>query len=613
MARRPRPPWPGPMMPKGTKALWRKLANRDTSRLCVDNNRSAAWWRLRNIVCSGAIARRHRPEQAHKNAWPRAVALLLAAALVLVRTAAAQSVVSDGFDSAEPTWRVSQAQGNYRLDSRQRVAQGAHSGAACELVVLSLAPGSQIELALDITPARIIAELMPSVWLRSDRSRPRLSARVVFPHSSDPRTHQPVTRLIAGPSYADVGQWRQLRLSNVPALVAQVARPLRAELGSQFDAHEAYIDRLVLTLSGTGGTTRLWIDDLELPGLVTAESVAAALASRAESSPHRIELSGPVLLIDGLPLLPRMIEHQGEPLSFLKSLGFNTVKLAAPPSGELLDEARRAGIWLFCPPPRRAPAEDDDQNNAPLEFGDRYAPVLAWDLGQGHTASELEAMRDWAAETRRADSSVNRPLVCDPLDDLKGYSRAVDILMLHRHVVGTSFELADFETWLRERPALARLGTPIWTTIETQFSRELIEQMSLFSNGQAPEPMVEYEQLRLLTQSAVAAGVRGLLFTSRSPLDATDAPTRTRAAILRLINLELDLVQEWAAAGTRSDTVQAAADSSETGITGAVLPSKHTRLLLPYWTGSGAQYVAGQLAGNDVVFVVPGAPEANSA
>lgn len=545
------------------------------------------------------------------------VAAGLMGALALTRPVAAQSVVGDGFDSAEPAWRITQAQGSYRLESRQRVAEGAHGGAACELVVLRAAAGSQIELGLDITPARIIPELKPSIWLRSDRARPRLSARVVFPHSRDPRTRQPLTRLISGPSYADVGQWRRLQLPNVPALVAQVARPLHAELGSQFDAHEAYIDRLVLSLAGTGGTTRLWIDDLELPGLVTAEGVRAA-TSRSEASPHRIELSGPVLLIDGLPLLPRVIEYQGEPLSVLKTLGFNAVKLGTPPSDELLDEARRTGLWLVCPPPRR-PATDADEadvpdaSDVPAEFDDRYSPVVVWDLGKGHTAAELEAMRHWAEATRRADTAVNRPLVCDPLDDLKGYSRIADILLLHRCVIGTSFELADFETWLRERPALARLGTPVWATIETQFSRELIEQMSLFSGGQAPQPAAEYEQLRLLTQAAVAAGVRGLVFTSRSPLDATDAETRTRAAILRLINLELDLVQEWAAAGTRSDTVQAAAESSETAITGAVLPSKHTRLLLPYWAGSAAQYVAGQLAANDVVFVVPGAPEANSA
>lgn len=542
-------------------------------------------------------------------AWLAVVGLLTS--LGVTGPVAAQSIVSENFDSTEPTWRITQAQGSYRLESRQRVAEGAHSGAACELIVLRAAAGSQIELGLDITPARVIPELVPSIWLRSDRARPRLSARVVFPHSRDPRTHQPLTKLISGPSYGDIGQWQRLQLPNVPAMVARAARPMQAELGNQFDAHEAYIDRLVLSLAGTGGTTRLWIDDLDLPGLVVAEGAAAAANSHAETSPHRIELSGPVLLIDGLPLLPRVIEYRGESLSVLKTLGFNAVKLALPPTDELLSEARRAGLWLVCPPPRSA--SEVGNEDAPAKIDDRYSPVVAWDLGKGHTAAELEAMRLWAEQTRRADSAVNRPLVCDPLDDLKGYSRVADILTLHRHVIGTSFELADFETWLRERPALARLGTPVWATIETELSQELTEQMSLFSGGKAPEPVAEYEQLRLLTQAAVAAGVRGLVFTSRSPLDAGDAQTRVRAAILRLINLELDLVQEWAAAGTRSDTVQAAAESSEMAITGAVLPSKHTRLLLPYWTGSAAQYVAGQLAANDVVFVVPGAPEANSA
>lgn len=542
-------------------------------------------------------------------------ATFLGALLIATGSARAQPAAHDGFESPEPSWRVAPGD-QYRIELHERVSQGAHSGDACEHLRLRPGASGALRFSLVIPHARIISELMPTLWIRADRARPRLLARVVFPHALDPRTGKPLSQLLAGGGYVELGKWQQLRLDNTVKLVAQVVRPLRAQYGRELDVSEAYLDRLVLEIEPNAAPANVWIDDLDLRGLVTTDHDATASQTGAKLpvagviGRHRIELSGPVLLVDGSPFFPRMIEYQGEPLAYLKELRFNAVKLSSPPSDALLEEALRAAIWLVCPPPRAEASE------AVPEFDGRYEPVLAWFLGQGLTAAELDGMRQWAEQVRQADRRAGRPLVCDPMEELAQYSRipGVQILMTHRSPLGGSFELADYESWLRERPRLALPGLALWTSIQTQHSRELIEQMRLLSDGQSPEPAAELEQLRLMVQAALAAGARGLAFASQSPLDAQDAATRMRAAALQLINLEQELVQPWIAASAASTGVGGLDESGENpGVAGAALQSGRSRLLLPYWAGTGAQYVTDQVAGNDLAFVVPGIPEASSA
>jgi hypothetical protein len=113
-----------------------------------------------------------------------------------------------------------------------------------------------------------------------------------------------------------------------------------------------------------------------------------------------------------------------------------------------------------------------------------------------------------------------------------------------------------------------------------------------------------------LTQTAVAAGSRGLLFLSSSPLNAADPGTLQRAKSMTLLNLNLALVEPWAAAGSFLATAD---DSSEPRVTGTVLWAKRARLLLPIWSETGSQCVPGQSAANNISLKAPGVPESCNA
>ena len=101
--------------------------------------------------------------------------------------------------------------------------------------------------------------------------------------------------------------------------------------------------------------------------------------------------------------------------------------------------------------------------------------------------------------------------------------------------------------------------------------------------------------------------MRGIEFASSSRLDATDNATRIRALSLALLNLELELMEPWGAAGN----YVASATSTDPNIRGVVLSADNARLLLAIRCPKGSQYVAAP-QDQGATLVVPGVPDAHS-
>ena len=548
-----------------------------------------------------------------------------------------QTASYQGFETPQTSWQPDLADARYQVLLHQRVQGDARTGQWCERLTISANGGTHVYFRHDVGRPRVIDELSPSVQVKSDREGLRLLARVVLPRTIDPRTGQPVSALVAGSSYTAVGRWQQLRIDQIPQLLARQTLVLRTQLGPHVDPREAHLDCVLLNVHGGPGTTNVWIDDLDVAGFVAPDRQTrpspwrashqdrpiasasspdrlppAAQTTSAPSTPGhgRIELVGSTLLADGRPVFPRIIQYQGEPLAFLQRLGFNAVWLPRLPTPEVLVEADRQGLWLISPPPLPAePTASQGHQVAADPLGPEYDRVLAWDLGWDLAADRLTATRQWAEQTRIADSRSGRPLICAPRSDLRAYSRHVDLLMIGRAPLGTSLELTDYGTWLRQRPRLARPGTPIWSTVQTEPPLALVEQWTALAQGDQSPTVSPSEQIRLLAYTAVTAGARGLLFQSRSALDAGDPDSRGRALTLELLNLELDLIEPWLAAGK----VVATLHGSEPGVLAALFRKDHARLLVPIRSAPGAQFVAAESAGRGISFRVPGVPESNNA
>lgn len=549
--------------------------------------------------------------------------------LILVFACAAlpawgQNVVRDDFEGPETALRETGGDASYKIEAHRRVTQGAHSGRACEHLRISGNNGTSVYFSRSIGAARVIHELAASVWLKSDRAGLQILARVVLPRTTDPQTGKPLTTLLRGSDYQQVGVWQQLRVDNLPRLLERQVRVLRTQFGPRVDPREAYVDLILLNVYGGPGVTNAWIDDLEVTGVVSSDAAGATPETSLATGPSLpgdarpiawpggqgvpgVEMRGRLLLVGGKPFFPRAIEYRGEPLSRLQALGFNTVWLAREPGPALLREATGLGLWLVAPPP---PARELElRSGAPASLIDgSFDPVLAWDLGSGLAKRELEATRRWAELVKAADPR-HRPLVCEAESDLYGYTRLVDLLLARREPLGSTLPLDQYALWLRDRSRLARGGTPLWVAIQTEPAPRLLEQIGLLASAPQGAVTLEEPQIRALVHAALAARARGLCFTSNGRLDAGDAATARRAAVLELINLHLALLERWPAAGSFAPT----ASSNDPHTTGAVIETDRSRLLLPIFSPPHGQMVMGNPSPKDLSFVVPGVPEGNNA
>lgn len=524
----------------------------------------------------------------------------------------------EGFNGPQTSWREAGSDAQYRIVRHERKPVDGRDGTGCEAVSLEGSTGTYVHLEHAIGSPLVIDELRPSLWIRADRVGLQVAARVVLPRTPDPRTGAPVSTLVLGGAYTDVGRWQQLSVDGLPQRLARQVRSLRAELGASVDDREAFVDAIVLNVYGGPGITSTWIDDLEIIGHVEGRlggAVPIPLEASIRQAPlflgdapvtRPVALSGGVLTVAGRPFFPRAVQYRGEPLEQLRNLGFNTVWSDIPPSGAMLADASQLGLWLICPPP-------DSLNHAPgdnsvigqFEIGPEYDTVLAWCVGRGLTAAELEPTRLRIERIRAADRSRRRPIVCSVVGELRGFSRHADILLLDRRPLGTSLELRDYGYWVQRQPRLARPGTPIWTTVQTQLSPALYEQLAALDSGRTLPTAVPHEQIALLARTALGAGSRGLLFVTESDLLDTDRDTSRRTMTLELVNLELSLLEPWIAAGTFQASIEAQGQDA----TGSVLRVTRSQLALPLWSSAGAQYVPGQPSVPTMAIVVPGVPE----
>jgi hypothetical protein len=561
--------------------------------------------------------------------------LIFLAVLTAGQLAFGQSAWYEGFEGKDVSWHEAGGDVRYKILDHARTG-GAHTGQNCEWFRISADGGTSLNIAHDIGHPRIIEELLPTVWIRSDRPGLSISASIVLPRTIDPRTNKPlVTTVVGETAYIDVGRWQQLRLAEMPKLVARQVRALRTQLGPNVDDREAYLEAILLNIYGGPGVTNVWIDDLDIAGYVSLTGsptgqVVTPFPKVGSLTPNNnpgappfmapanlpkrfdIKLSCSELKVDGKPIFPRAIEHQGEPLLKLKELGFNAVWLKRLPTQELLEEADRLGLWLICPPPRPTRSDGSEDPEGTLgQIGPAFDRVLLWDLGSDLTAAQLQNTRRWADQLRTADRRGARPLICKPQGNLLGYSQVGNndmTLLVDRRPLGTSMELKDYGTWVSRQPWVALPGTPMWTTVQTQPNEALRTQIAAIEPNAPPPSCVSIEQMRLMTYTAVAAGSRGLIFLSSAPLDAADPATRQRAMSLELLNLYLALLEPWAAAGS----ILPPADTLEPQVVGAVLRAERGRLLLPIWTSQGAQCVPGQSAANKLSFVAPAPEDCNA-
>ena len=541
----------------------------------------------------------------HPRRW-RSLRLLTVLSLVLLSDKArAASELPDSFETPDTRWELADYDVVPRVQIR-RAYDRAHRGNASESIRIEAGSGSFVHFRYPLGPMPVHDDLRPRVWVQSDRPGVQLQAVVVLPRSLHPRTGQPLRTMIAGTVTDGSTSWQELTIQEPRTLLSQKLPHLYQQFGTRVDPREAYLDAVVLNAYGGPGVTNLWIDDLDVEGYVPpavfgnvvnqatrAGDGGGAVASNSLSSVPAVRLESGVLFVDDRPFMPRAIDFNGESFEWLKGLGFNTIRLSRPPTNQQLREAEQWDLWFVAPP-----------GTGPQATGGLWGNrVLAWDLGEGLMGRDREALRR-AAEGVRQRDPLRRPTVCGPRSGYWDLSQYSDILMLERNVIGTTLELEKFGAFLQQRRRLARPGKLCWVGVQTQTPRQLDEQFVLLGAGNGTAFGLSSDQLRMVAYQALAAGVRGFCFRSRTRLDSTDAATQMRALTLKRLNHELKLLRPWITMGTFVEALSTRDARAQV----TVLQTRRSRLALVLARGTGQQHVLSPMAAGPLTFDLYGIP-----
>ena len=514
----------------------------------------------------------------------------------------------ESFEGVEPSWRLADHDCGIRVTQQVRTFDHAKAGQASEYLRFQVGTGTFAHWTHAVPRSAVIDELQISVWIKSNRSHLQFAARAVLPRSKDPRTGGPLTTLIRGTPYLQAGTWEKLTIDVPTRLLAKQLPLLRSEFGADVDVREAYIDMVVLNVYGGPGVGEVWLDDLEVLGQVSVEGIPSvtsmeppplpggAAGSTSATAPPTAELVGSVLMVAGRPRLARVIDHQGESFVWLKTLGFNMVRLRAPPTAEQVREAREADMWLMAAPPVSAAPTDDSSS---------LAQVVAWDLGEQLGSADLESTNLMARRLRGVPDGARRPLICSAKEDVWQYSRAVDLMLLDPPGPNSSLPLHEYGTWYLHRARLPRSGTPFWATVRTDLPAPVTRQVLAMGGQGGVATSLEPEQIRSLAYHAIASGARGLVFRSESRLDAADTLTLLRARTLQLLNQDLQLLEPWAATGTYDGELA----TGDPLVRASVLKAERSRMVLAIRHSRDQQYVAGPIDERTISVDVPAVPE----
>ena len=519
----------------------------------------------------------------------------------------------EAFEAPETSWQLADRDCAVRVIRHQRTFDQAHGGQASEHVRLQTGVGTYVHLIHAIPPARIIEELQPSIWLKAGQEGLQFMVRVVLPRSTDGSSGGPIRTLLRGTTYQQVGTWQKLTVPGVSRTLRQQLPLLRSQFGPDVDLREAYVDLLVVNGYGGAGEVDLWIDDLEVDGHVEATNVYDGETVAYEQPADSNEASGlnadgaiqpqasaQRAFWEGRPKMVRMIEYRGEPVAWLKSLGFNAISLPAPPAPELLEELEQNGVWVMAPPP---------VHHSLAEYGAAGSRILGWSLGEALLPGSLDTTRRLADQLERASDGQRPPLVCGTSARIWEYSRVADVMLLTPPAPNGSLALADYGQWYLHRAALIQLGTPFWATVPTQVSPRITEQMRGLG-ADLPIPLgLEPDQIRLLAYHAIASGARGIHFRSSSRLDQNDAATRLRATTLRWLNRDLTVIEPWVAAGSHEVEVE----TGDPTVRVSILKTERSRLLLAIRRATNQQYVTGPVEARSVSIEIFGVPDTDEA
>lgn len=501
----------------------------------------------------------------------------------------AWSQLVETFDNGAPRFSL------WRDDARAVLQRPPKTEPGVESWEVQSGNGSFIYLACPIEPSGIIPELNASIRIRSAEKGYRIGFRIVFPHARHPATHAPLTEVILGSPHEGAGRWSLSTIGNVVPLLEDRQRYLRRRDGPDTDLRDPYVDAVILSVYGLPGISRFQLDDLVVEGMIAPGVVVDSEEAMRGGATPGLPTNEQLRMLQSK--VPRWIQHQGESLAFLQSLGFNAVISTRNNDRLVLDQASETGMGVIMPPPTLAPTESQ---------ADQYRSVSAWLLGLSLNQSQMDAARNRVTTLSRFPVSLTRPTVGEAWEMYGSYSRLSDWIAVPMPLATTVRSSRETSQILQSdlRPIAGR-NTPI-TSLWTQMPNEWVAQRQMVSSilGRDPWLLPDHDRLqaRLQLMRSIMQGSRGWIFRSPTPLDAGDETSATRADSFAGLNREIELLMPWIQAG-ESKWRPLAVSSNEHAA--SILETPNSQLVIVLAAGNSDQICSPAPAQDRITITLP--------
>lgn len=488
-----------------------------------------------------------------------ALRILLLGFLWIPSIAGAQ--IHDSLDTHPPRWQLSGSDCQARISDHSNPSDGGLDGGGCEQITLVAGHGSEALLVYPIQPMRPIDDLCAHVSVKCVKPGVSVGFRVRYPFLRDPETHQAVSVIIYGAQYESPGEFAKIGVGLIerPLRLKNVA--LRNQYGREADLSDPYVDGVVINAYTGAGKTSLRLDELRIDGLVPVDPDIVTGNARSDDprGGDQTALRMATAPADGSSLrspsanvafpvgsILRILQYNGEPLSWVRTLGFDAVLLPSAPDAAILREALRAQLLIYAPPPSApSPALES-----------MLDPVAGWYLGSGEAldSRHVESIAATAQRLRAWPERWQRPLVGAPSEAWQRYALWLDAIIddLPPRVRGLGADEIVAQMAAMRRPVGQRVAMAIGVHSMPPPALQAQNEAIAAQIGAARPDSFRWHAMWVEVMRALESKPAAILYRSTRSLASGTPLDSQRSMALSFVNRMIASISPWLSGTTSS-------------------------------------------------------------
>ena len=470
--------------------------------------------------------------------------------------ASTQPQLYDALDAHPPRWSLDTFDCDARVLEHKHLADGGVDGRACETITFAATHGTTAVFAYPIEPVMALNELNAVVSVMSARPGARIGFRVRYPYARDSETRRPVSAIVYGTQYTEPGEFHRIGVGAIQKQLRLRTVAVRQELGVAADLADPYIDAIVINAFCGAGSTTLRIDELHVNGMVPVGQFGHVPRSREEAEyakekSNRVPLDGsaPKSRLIAFPpdKVTRVLQHNGEPLHWVRSLGFDAVLLSDSPDAAILREAIQSQMKVYAPPPT-AP---DPKLQTLLD------PIAAWYVGSGLSLDRrrVEQTRITSSRIRNFPARWQRPIVAAPTESSSQYVPLVDALIddLPDPIRGVTAREEVAEMVAGRAPLGAKTQAALG--IASMPPERAMQQSEAIANsiGAPPSGHFRWHSMWIQAMRGLESSPTAIIYRSSRSLASGSEMDSQRAMALSYVNRMIAMIEPWIS-GSRTVT-----------------------------------------------------------